>query len=196
VTNIGERAFEGTPFYNNQPDGLVVLGNVAYRMKGTTCPTDVIIPKGVVRIGGSAFFGCNTLESVTIPNSVTSIGDSAFDGCSNLMSVIFEGNAPSTGQAIFSGLDSSCTIYVDKESTGWNVAIPGTWNGIRIEYAPTMYTITFDTNGGSLGMLNPSKSIVSGKEVGTLPIPTRYGYVFTGWWTEATGGGRYLKSRQ
>ena len=35
----------------------------------------------VTSIGGSAFFDCSGLTSVTIPNSVTSIGDCAFLYC-------------------------------------------------------------------------------------------------------------------
>ena len=35
----------------------------------------------VTSIGGSAFYGCNELTSVTIPNSVTSIGNYAFYYC-------------------------------------------------------------------------------------------------------------------
>ncbi len=35
VMNIGLNAFDGTSWYNNQPDGLVYAGPVAYRYKGT-----------------------------------------------------------------------------------------------------------------------------------------------------------------
>ena len=86
MTSIGESAFDGTPFYNNQPDGLVVFNSVAYRMKGI-CPASVTIPKGVTSIGPYAFSGCSGLTSVTIPDSVTNIGLWAFYGCSGLTSV-------------------------------------------------------------------------------------------------------------
>ena len=78
MTSIGSGAFDGTPFYDNKPDGLVVLGGIAYEIKGT-CPTAVTIPDGVTSIGESAFSGCDSLTSVTIPNSVTNIGEEAFD---------------------------------------------------------------------------------------------------------------------
>ena len=47
------------------------------------------IPNSVTSIGGSAFYNCRGLTSVTIPNSVTSIGSEAFSGCNNITSVVW-----------------------------------------------------------------------------------------------------------
>ena len=41
----------------------------------------------MTQIGGSAFEGCSSLESIDIPNSVTEIWYSAFEGCSALKEV-------------------------------------------------------------------------------------------------------------
>ncbi|MBR2237995.1 MAG: leucine-rich repeat domain-containing protein [Prevotella sp.] len=41
----------------------------------------------VTSIGGSAFYNCSDMTSVTIPNSVTNIGWDAFGGCRGLTSV-------------------------------------------------------------------------------------------------------------
>ena len=86
VTSIGYNAFDTTPFYANQEDGLVILGRVAYKIKGA-CPSVVVIPDIVTSIGTYAFYGCSGLVSVSIPDSVTSIGYLAFYGCSGLVSV-------------------------------------------------------------------------------------------------------------
>ena len=83
VTSIGGGAFTDTPFYSNQPDGLVVLGKVAYKVKGD-CPASVTVPPGVTCIAPYAFRDCNDLMNVTIPDSVTSIGEGAFKGCNGL----------------------------------------------------------------------------------------------------------------
>ena len=50
----------------------------------------------------------------------------------------------------------------------------------------TYYTITFNANGGHV---MPDKiTVAHGKTFGYLPTPTRTGYTFEGWYTEATGG--------
>ena len=88
VTNIGYDAFYNTAWYNNQPDGLVYAGKVAYKYKGTMPEnTSLTLKEGTLGIAGDAFRGCSGLTSITIPDSVTSIDDSAFRGCSSLESI-------------------------------------------------------------------------------------------------------------
>ena len=88
VTSIGSSAFYNTAWYNNQPDGLVYAGKVAYKYKGTMPEnTSLTLKEGTLGIAGDAFRGCSGLTSITIPDSVTSIGDSAFRGCSSLESI-------------------------------------------------------------------------------------------------------------
>ena len=101
VTVIVENAFAGTPFFDNMPDGLVVLSGIAYKWKGV-CPEEVKIPEGVTRIYEKAFERCVGLKSVTIPSSVTDIGRLAFSCCIGLTSLdIPEGVTNIVGQAFF-----------------------------------------------------------------------------------------------
>ena len=48
------------------------------------------------------------------------------------------------------------------------------------------YTVTFDPNGGSVDPT--SKTVTFGEPYGELPVPTRKGYNFAGWYTEAEEG--------
>ena len=50
--------------------------------------------KTVTNIGGSAFYGCSGLTSVTIPNGVRSIDYDAFEGCSGLLSFSVSADNP------------------------------------------------------------------------------------------------------
>ena len=89
VTSIGSLAFAYTPWYNNQPDGVVYAGKVAYKYKGAMpANTSITIDEGTLGIASSAFYHIINLKSITIPNSVTSIGSSAFYECSGLTEIV------------------------------------------------------------------------------------------------------------
>ena len=49
------------------------------------------------------------------------------------------------------------------------------------------YTVTFNANGGSV---SPSSAVTTDGKLRALPIPTRSGYDFVGWYTTASGGDR------
>lgn len=88
ITFIDESAFNKTAWLNNQEDGVVYIGSMAYKYKGQMPEnTSIIIKDGTTIINYDAFHGCQGLTSVTIPNSVTFIRQSAFQNCSNLTSV-------------------------------------------------------------------------------------------------------------
>ena len=120
VTSIGSSAFEGTAWYNNQPDGLVYAGKVAYKYKGTMPEnTSITIKDGTLGIAGDAFSGCKGLTSVTIPNSVTSIGVQAFSGCTGLTSITVPDSVTSIGARAFSGCTGLTIIYYTGDIAGW-----------------------------------------------------------------------------
>ena len=141
VTSIGLCAFDGTAWYDNQSDGLVYAGNVAYKYKGTmpnntsvtikegtvaitpaaflgcTGLTSVTIPNGVTSIGKEAFYGCTGLTSIEIPNSVTSIGDGAFSDCTGLTSVTIPNSVTSIGKDAFYGCTGLTSITIPNSVT-------------------------------------------------------------------------------
>ena len=99
--------------------------------------TDIVrvdIGTDVTSIGVWAFQGCTNLVNVTIPDSVNYIYEKAFFNCTSLLIVTFEGNAPVVGSNGFAQLADGCTAYVRRDSSGWGVNSPGTWNGINISY--------------------------------------------------------------
>lgn len=82
VTYVYEWCLDDTPWYNNQPDGLVYVGKVAYKFKGTMPDnTAITIKDGTVGITDYAFENCSGLSSVVIPDGITYIGYYAFSGC-------------------------------------------------------------------------------------------------------------------
>ena len=186
VTNIGDYAFYKCTGLTEiiLPNSVTNIGSYAFRdCTGLTC---VAISTNLTRMGACAFYTCTNLTSVTIPASVTSIGESAFGVCSSLAIVIFDGNAPTVGRSVFDKVASGCQAYVHRASTGWNVTIPGTWNGLAIDYM--RHDVMFDTCGGEYELT--VTNVVDGATVGEFPWPTRSNAAFLGWFTAAEGGYR------
>ncbi len=118
VTSIGSSAFYNTPWYTNQPDGVIYMGKVLYDYKGTMPEgTSIEIKEGTTSIYSSAFSGCTGLTSVTIPNSVTSIGYAAFRGCTGLTSVTIGNSVTSIGYAAFRGCTGLTSVTIPNSVT-------------------------------------------------------------------------------
>ena len=100
VTSIGSDSFLGmpfakTPFYENMPDGLVILGGgVLCGYKGR-CPSSVTIPSSVKSIGGEAFYDCGGLMSITMCGERPDAPSNVFKGCRKLKSIHVPANAKS-----------------------------------------------------------------------------------------------------
>ena len=118
VKSIGSEAFEGTPWLDNQPDGLVYAGLVAYKYKGTMPENSTIeIKDGTLGIAGMAFSNCTGLTSIGFPNSVTNIGDGAFYECQNLTSIIIPNKVTSIGEGTFNGCQNLTSIIIPNKVT-------------------------------------------------------------------------------
>ena len=102
VTSIGVYAFDNTAWYNNQPDGLIYINDIAYTYKGEMQEgTAITLRNGTVGIAAYAFSGCNGLISVDIPNSVTFIGEHAFDGCAGMTLITIPKSVTTIGEYAF-----------------------------------------------------------------------------------------------
>jgi len=112
---IDTNAFNNTAWYNNQPDGVVYAGRIAYKCKGTMPEgTNITIKEGTYAIAHEAFHNCNGLASVTIPGSVTIIGDRSFRNCSNLKSVTISDGVMYIGEVAFRDCSSLESITIPK----------------------------------------------------------------------------------
>ena len=72
----------------------------------------VTIPKGVRKIGYSAFSYCENLKYVTIPNSVTEIGHLAFYRCKSLISVDIPDSVTKIGRQAFCNCESLTNVTI------------------------------------------------------------------------------------
>ena len=206
VTTIGQQTFQGCTNLTsvNIPDGVTVLTSSLFN--GCTGLTSITIPSSVITIEQSVFSGCTGLTSVTIPggggymsidsqafggctgltsvtmlDGVRTIRGSAFNGCTGLTSVTI----PYTVMTLESNAFYKCTnlvtanVFKSKTLTGYE--FPTTTEVVRYD----IFTISFDSMGGDAIQ---SIERMTGEEYGDLPVPTREGYQFSGWYyTESDG---------
>ena len=160
VTSIGGGAFDNTLWYDDQPDGLVFAGKVAYKYKGTMpSNTSILLKEGTLGIADSAFEGCTGLTSITIPNSVTSIGYEAFLGCTGLTSVTIGGSVTSIGSSAF----RNCTGLT-------RVTIPDSVTSIGEHAFQNCTGLTSITIGGSVTSIG-STAFYGCKGLTSITIP-------------------------
>ena len=186
VTSIGDFAFlgctsltsitvkEGNPNYSSDEYGVLFNKDktllIQYPIGNTR--TSYTIPDSVTSIGDSAFSGCTGLTSITIPDSVTSIGEDAFWMCTGLTNVYYTGSKEDWKKIAidsYNGFLTSATIHYN----------PAT---------DSEYTVSFDLNGG-LGSLEKQTKNQGEPLTLTSAEPTRTGYIFKNWNTEASGEG-------
>ncbi|MBR3135723.1 MAG: leucine-rich repeat protein [Clostridia bacterium] len=126
------------------------------------------IPSSVTSISGNAFSMCTGLTSITIPSSVTIIGSYAFNGCTGLKTVKYGGTQAQKAQMSIGEYNEPLL------NATWKCAI----------------NVSFNANDGAV---SPTTKVVQyGQAYGTLPTPTRSGYIFDGWWTTKETGGKQV----
>jgi uncharacterized repeat protein (TIGR02543 family) len=81
--------------------------------------------------------------------------------------------------------DGSGTTYVS--TTIYTVAGNTT---LYAQWTAETYTISFDAQGGASD--ETERTVTYDSSIGTLPVPTRTGYTFKGWFTEPNGDTKYV----
>ena len=104
-------------WYNNYADahttfGVNIVSNTYVDGKGV-----IEFDGNVTTIGRSAFYGCDSLTSVTIPDSVTTIGYEAFAWCSSLTSVTIPDSVTTIGAAAFYVCSSLTNVTIPDSVT-------------------------------------------------------------------------------
>ncbi|MBQ7653708.1 MAG: leucine-rich repeat protein [Clostridia bacterium] len=164
VENIGVDAFSGTAYYNdeaNWENGVLYIGKHLIKAKETVSGA-YSVKSGTVCLADYAFDGCKDLEKVTVPDSVKNIGEGSFAGC------------------------SKATVFCNTDTAAHKYALENDILFELLDYVPVYVSVGFDANGGSCK--EASRSVEKGKTIGTLPVATRDGYTFDGWFTSKNGG--------
>ena len=97
--------------------GYPVTAIYSAAFQNCTGLTSIIIPDGIISLGGRTFIGCSSLTNVTIGNTVTEIGNYAFQNCSALTTVTIGSSVKTIGTYAFQGCSSLSGIVIPDSVT-------------------------------------------------------------------------------
>jgi len=110
---IASLALTNTQWLDDQPDGLVYAGNVAFKYIGTMpSGTSITLAAGTLGIAAEAFAFQDHLISIQLPNSMIVIGNQAFLGCDGLTEIIIPNSVKSIGTGAFELCSNLLNLYV------------------------------------------------------------------------------------
>lgn len=163
-------------------------------------------------IGEYAFYNCSRLEEFKTCDTITTIGPFAFANCSRLESFELPSELKrieaGTFQGAFGYKDTTISLHDNIEFIGSNAfnncsklvkievserdAIPESWDsnwkGETEAVVEWTMNITFDYQGATANNTVTKTSVTTGKPY-QLPIPTKEGYIFDGWYSDRNGEG-------
>ena len=110
---LDQGVFYETAWYDSQPDGIIMLGDILYEYKGIAEENAVIeIPSSVKKIAGDAFNWKKTIAEIYIPDGVKFIGTAILDGCDALIKVRLPADLTVIPKWTFTGCDSLESVVI------------------------------------------------------------------------------------
>ena len=108
--------FEGTGWFNNQPDGILYLDGWCLGYKGERPTGNLVLQEGTKMIADYAFCEANTITSISIPNSVTNIGYGAFLECRELRVVTIGDSVSEIGAIAFGACENLDSVSIGRST--------------------------------------------------------------------------------
>lgn len=184
-TNVYVAAYLGDETEITVPENVTHIYGSAF---ANTKITKVILPEGLLVIEESAFENCDQLLEIEIPATVHTIGADAFNDCEGLSLVTVHENVTNMGNNAFNSCGTAKIMveYTKMPAQGWSASWTNSANVIW-GYDGQEHTYSFNTMGAGTVQSETTKYAVA------LPTLTKDGYVFAGWYDNASYTGKPAK---
>ena len=204
VTKIKQSAFSGCTGLTKieLPPQLEEVGYSSFY--GCSGLTEITIPSSVKTIPSGAFENCTSLESVTLSEGIGEIGIEAFQ-YTKLKSLNIPKSVKKLGRDIVRGCQHLAYITIEapsqlEEASGGNQGVFQCITNVYCEPRLERLLRHFNEYAGFIttvdvtlvdGDKSEPKKINYGADITALGEPTKQGYTFTGWYTDADCKTRY-----
>ncbi len=168
-----EVTYRGSSRSNSYSGTVTIPSSVIY--DGTTY--------SVIEIGDYAFYGCDSLRSITIPNTVKSIESQAFNNCAALESVIIGDSVTRIEEKAFYGCTSLTSLTIPGSVTHIGARAFMNCNklehlrledGVATLYIGTSSSDVIDNIVGENFTASPLKTLYLGRNISFYTFSTKY----------------------
>jgi uncharacterized protein (TIGR02145 family)/uncharacterized repeat protein (TIGR02543 family) len=135
-----------------------------------------------------------TLYAKWTLNTYTVTFNSQDGSAVNSQNIAHGGKATSPANPTRTGYTFGGWYKEDTYTTQWNFDTDVVTSAITLYAKWNPYTVTFNANGGTV--TPTSDTTGQNRKLASLPIPTRDGYTFNGWYTAASGGTVVTENRE
>lgn len=180
--------------YNN--NGIATIKGASYLSSVSTIRAAVQnLASGTLTIAGGTIISTGSNAVNNAGTMIIGVKDNDIDETDPIMKGVEYGITSTTNYSFYNGTAIGKTRGINNDTRvtdiedGYNIAnLEETIDGeiYQTSFLGITETVTFNPNGGTVS--ERTRNIPRKKKVGTLPIPTRTGYEFIGWFTAANGG--------
>lgn len=165
--------------------GVISIGDRAFYGCESLSSIDI---SSVLTIGENAFEGCKSLKELMLSDHLTTVKSGAFSACSSLKSVYLPATVEYLGQAVFSGCTALDSVIFE-EREGEIDSFDAAWREGMSDQTKVDIGFRLTLNyGKATGNIGAEMIAVLRDDVYALPVPTRQGYAFLGWFTAIADG--------
>ncbi len=170
------------------------------------------VPAGVNKICNGAFYGCHALTEIILPKEVKTVDRYAFADCPSLKYMVIPEGVQTLKGPMFHSSNSLEYIAIPQSVTdigsGKNANHLLEWVDFNLDvycYSTDYFSnyeeykrldngvkLIYDSNGGNSDITE--QVVYTTRTYENMPVPTRKGYTFSGWYTQKDGGRKITDS--
>lgn len=124
---VGENAFEGTLWLQNQAGEMVSAGKCFYKFNGEVSTSTVEINDGILGIADRAFENFE-IVNISLPNTLIHIGNRTFFGCANITEIIIPNSVKTISEYAFYNTSLNSIWYNGSENEASQIIISNDGN--------------------------------------------------------------------